>query len=295
MNTTPVMQRELVSLAGNSQKLDGGAMFGNAPRAVWETWAAPDAHNRIDLACRCLLVRDTFADGSVRNVLLETGVGAFFAPKLRQRYGVQESLHVLLQSLAEAGLAPGDIDVIVLSHLHFDHAGGLLASWQADKPASLAFPRARILVGRKAFERAKSPHVRDRASFIAELPALLEASGRLSLVEGAHSPVLGNSFRFHFSDGHTPGLLMTEINLPREQGGGVLFPSDLIPGAPWVHLPVTMGYDRYPELLVDEKSLLLAKCVQRGIRLFFTHDPRIAIAKVVLEDGRYRAVPDALS
>lgn len=291
MSTSPVMQRELFALAGNSQKLDGGAMFGNAPRALWEKWLVPDAQNRIDLACRCLLVRDTFADGSVRNVLLETGVGAFFEPKLRERYGVQESLHVLLQSLAESGLAPGDIDVIVLSHLHFDHAGGLLASWEAGKAPALVFPRARILVSRKAFERAKSPHARDRASFIPELPALLEASGRLVLVEGAHSPVLGNSFRFHFSDGHTPGLLMTEVNLPAEQGGPVLYPSDLIPGAAWVHLPVTMGYDRYPELLIDEKALLLAKCAQRGIRLFFTHDPHIAIARVVQENGRFRAVP----
>lgn len=281
--------REIFPLVGNSQKLDGGAMFGNAPRAVWSKWAPPDEHNRIELACRCLLVRDTLPDGSRRHVLLETGIGNFFEPKLRERYGVVENRHVLLESLAALELTPAEIDVIVLSHLHFDHAGGLLNSWRADSNPSLAFPRAQVVVSRKAWERACHPHARDRASYIPELPKLLEESGRLVIVEGAHSPVLADGFRFHYSDGHTPGLLMTEVAMPREQGGPVLFASDLIPGAPWVHLPITMGYDRNPELLIDEKSVLLAKCVQRGIRLCFTHDPRVAIAAVACEDGRYRA------
>jgi glyoxylase-like metal-dependent hydrolase (beta-lactamase superfamily II) len=111
------------SIDGNSQKLDGGSMFGNAPKAMWSRWIAPDELNRIPLACRCLLVKDL--DG--RNVLFETGIGAFFEPALRERYGVVESHHVLLDSLAEAGVSHEDIDVVVLSHLHFDHAGGLLA------------------------------------------------------------------------------------------------------------------------------------------------------------------------
>lgn len=283
------MQRELIPLAGNSQKLDGGAMFGNAPRAVWEKWATPDDHNRIDLACRCLLVRETNADGSVRNILLETGVGAYFEPKMRARYGVNEANHVLLESLAAHALKPEDIDVIVISHLHFDHAGGLLKAWREGEPLSLAFPRAQFLVSRKAWERACQPHARDRASYVPELPKLLEASGRLVIVDGEHSPLLGDGYRFHYSDGHTPGLLLTEVGMPAENGGPVLFASDLIPGAAWVHVPLTMGYDRYPELLIDEKSALLADCVQRGVRLCFTHDPQVAIAPVVCENGRYRA------
>src|SRR5687767_2398350 len=119
----------LVSIDGNTQRLDGGAMFGNCPRPVWEKWAPPDDRHRITLACRALLVRE--ANG--RNVLLEAGIGAFFEPKLRERFGVQEDRHVLLESLAKAGLAPDDVDVIVLSHLHFDHAGGVLAAWEEGK------------------------------------------------------------------------------------------------------------------------------------------------------------------
>ena len=117
---------ELWSLLGNSQKLDGGAMFGNAPKAMWQQWLAPDEQNRIPLACRALL-----ADGLVgKRVLFETGIGAFFDPKLRERFGVQEECHVLLDSLRAAGFAHSDIDVVVLSHLHFDHASGLLSAWQ---------------------------------------------------------------------------------------------------------------------------------------------------------------------
>ena len=117
---------KLWSLMGNSQKLDGGAMFGNAPRALWGRWAAPDDENRIDLACRALLA--TPLNG--RTVLFEAGIGAFFDPKLRERYGVVEDRHVLLDSLAAAGFKPSDIDVVVLSHLHFDHAGGLLQPYE---------------------------------------------------------------------------------------------------------------------------------------------------------------------
>src|SRR5262245_49562569 len=109
-------------------------MFGNAPKALWERWIKPDDKNRIPLACRCLLVRD-----GGRNILLETGIGAFFEPALRERYGVVESHHVLVDSLGHLGLAPDDIDVVVLSHLHFDHAGGLLSTFAPNLAPALIF------------------------------------------------------------------------------------------------------------------------------------------------------------
>jgi glyoxylase-like metal-dependent hydrolase (beta-lactamase superfamily II) len=264
--------RRLWSVLGNAQKLDGGAMFGNAPKAMWGKWSAPDEHNRIDLACRCLVVRD-----GERTVLCEAGIGAFFAPELRARFGVQEERHVLLEELAAIGVQPADVDVVVLSHLHFDHAGGVLAAHRPGAPLALAFPRAHFVVGRTAFQRAQRPHPRDRASFVPELPGLLEASGRLELIDGARSAVLGDGFAFHTSHGHTPGMLLTEVATAR---GPLLFCADLIPGVPWVRRAITMGYDRYPELLIDEKTALLADLLARDGRLFFTHDPQVAVCRL---------------
>lgn len=274
---------QMFSVEGNTQKLDGGSMFGNCPRVVWERWAPADDAHRIDLACRSLLVRD-----GGKTVLLESGIGAFFEPKLRERYGVQESEHVLLRSLAEIGVKPEDVDVIVLSHLHFDHAGGVLKAWSDTQgKLELAFPNATYVIGREAWGRAKDPHPRDRASFIAGLCELIEATGRLELVDGERSSTLGEAYSFSFSQGHTPGLMLTRVATPR---GPVTFMGDLIPGVPWVHLPITMGYDRYPELLIDEKELMLERVIREDGWAFFTHDPRVAAAKITKDEkGKFAA------
>ena len=274
---------KLWSIVGNSQKLDGGAMFGNVPRAMWEKWIQPDEENRIPLACRALLAEGV----NGKRVLFETGIGAFFEPKLRQRFGVVESSHVLLDSLAAAGFSHEDIDVVVLSHLHFDHAGGLLSAWQEGQAPSLLFPNATYVVSAACVERARTPHPRDRASFIPELLPLLEASGRMEIVDGDRCQALDDAVRFHYSEGHTPGLMLAEI-VGEHGRGGVVFCADLIPGRPWVHLPVTMGYDRYPEMLIDEKNEFLDDKLARGVRLFFTHDVGCAMAEVRRDDkGRY--------
>ena len=275
---------KLWSILGNTQQLDGGAMFGNVPKAIWSNWSPPDAQNRILLACRALLASPL----NGKTVLFETGIGAFFEPKLRERYGVAEERHVLLESLHNAGFEHEDIDVVVLSHLHFDHAGGLLAAWCEGHPPQLLFPNATYLVSEACWDRATHPHARDRASFIVELPGLLQDSGRLEIVDGIHSQALGNSVRFHYSDGHTPGLMLAEIVGPDrvdgESHGGVVFCADLIPGRPWVHVPITMGYDRNAELLIDEKREFLQDKLARNVHLFFTHDPGCALAQVACDE-----------
>jgi glyoxylase-like metal-dependent hydrolase (beta-lactamase superfamily II) len=280
------MARRLYSLEGNRQKLDGGAMFGNAPKAVWSQWAHPDGDNRIDLACRALLVED-----HGRWILFEAGIGAFFEPKLRERYGVVEAEHVLLGSLAAIGLSDADVDVVVLSHLHFDHAGGLLSAWSEGEPLRLLFPRATFLVSEVGWARAKAPHRRDRASFIPELPPLLEASGRLEIVAGDRSPTLGEGYRLRRSEGHTPGLMLAEID---GDVGPLVFASDLVPGRPWLRRALTMGYDRFPERLVEEKEQLLAELAARGGRVFFTHDPGCALARIALDERKEARALDPL-
>jgi glyoxylase-like metal-dependent hydrolase (beta-lactamase superfamily II) len=270
----------LYSLLGNTQKLDGGSMFGNAPKALWSRYCPADELNRIDLACRAMLIQS-----EKRLILCETGIGVFFEPKLKERYGVQEEEHILLNSLEKLKITENQISDVVLSHLHFDHAGGLLAPYRKDQQLRLLFPSARYYVGEQAFQRAKFPHFRDRASFIPELPRLLEDSGRLELVRDPEKHSLAPFIRFHFSDGHTPGLMLAHVQGSQKE---VVFVSDMIPGAPWVHLPLTMGYDRFPEKLIDEKQAFLEDAYQKGIYLFFTHDSRIALAQVHKDEkGKY--------
>lgn len=274
--------RRAWSILGNSQRLDGGAMFGNAPRALWRKWVEPDELNRIPLACRALLIED-----GDRRILFETGIGAFFPPQLRDRFGVQEERHVLLDNLEKVGFSDEDIDVVVLSHLHFDHAGGLLKAFDPEAPMELLFPKATFVVSWDAWQRAKHPHARDRKSFIPELPALLEESGRLDVVKGHRSQTLGRDYKLWLSEGHTPGLMLAQI--PGDDGP-VVFAADLIPGRAWVHLPITMGYDRYPERLVDEKTDLLTRLLEQGGRLYFTHDHEVALGRLARDDkGRFFA------
>ncbi|MBT6325101.1 MAG: MBL fold metallo-hydrolase [Bdellovibrionales bacterium] len=267
----------LTSIESNTQMLDGGAMFGNAPKALWSRWTDVDEDNRIPLACRSLLieVNDT-------KILCEVGVGNYFQPDLAKRFGIQSPQeNILISNLKESNISPEEIDFVILSHLHFDHAGGLMPSYnQSEK--TLNFPNAQYIVSKDAWERSNNPHARDKASFMPELNKLLIESNRLKIAEDFKFPTeINHLISFRQSNGHTPGQLHLLI---RGKSQTVFFCGDLIPGTPWCHVPITMGYDRYPEKIIDEKHEVYQKAIPENWLMFYTHDSKVAASKLIYNE-----------
>lgn len=266
----------LFSVQGNAYKLDGGAMFGNAPKSLWEKWLPADNRNRVRLATRAFLAKTAQSI-----VLVDAGTGAYMEPKYRERFGVDDPGQTLISSLEQLGVSHADVTHVIMSHLHFDHVGGLLSAWRQGEEPRLLFPNAKFYASEAAWERAIHPHIRDRASFVPGLNHQLEESGRLILLRKNDRLAFDElEIGFFHSDGHTPGLLCADLRWENERA---VFASDLIPGRAWVHLPITMGYDRYPELLIEEKNMLLTSIAEDDAWLCYVHDPDIAISKVQVD------------
>ncbi|NUU38270.1 MBL fold metallo-hydrolase [Pseudomonas sp. C2B4] len=275
------MNRRLSTLIGRSRKLDGGVMFGHTPRQVWADWMRPDHHNRVQLASRALLVQQ-----GDRNILVLAGADALLAPPPRT-CTCQKHAPGLLESLAQQGLAEGDIHAVVLTHLQAQLSPELRAAIDDGDTPRLLFPAARYIIGERHWLRARHNHPHDRALFVRQIVHRLEGTDRLILLQGGRCKELGDGWRFHFSDGYTPGQLIPEIAMP---AGPVIFAGDLIPGTHWLNLEVTTANDRNPEGLIGEKERLLDYLVACGGRLFFSSDADIAMVKV-MRDRQARYVP----
>jgi glyoxylase-like metal-dependent hydrolase (beta-lactamase superfamily II) len=267
-----VVNRSISTLAGTNTRLDGGIVFGNTPRQRWASWIRPDHDNLVDLAARALLVQQPG-----KNILIVAGADALLGPKPRT-CRCQPRVPGLLESLAQHGLGEGDIHAVVLPHLHAQLSCEQAEQVRDGDMPRLLFANAHYIVGERHWFRARHPHPRDRALFVAQIMHRLEDSGRLVLVDGNRCDRLGEGWHFHVSDGHTPGQLLPEIAMP---GGPVVYASDLIPGTHWLSLDVTSAYNRNPECLVEEKERLLDHLVASGGRLLFSRDPEVAMVKVM--------------
>jgi len=265
-------------LDAGSLRLDGGAMFGVVPRPIWERERPPDERNRIHLGMNLLLLED-----GRRRILVDTGAGTKWEPKPRDIYAVES--RSAAEILAPAGLVPEDVDVVVNTHLHFDHAGGNTVLNGHGRPVA-AFPNARYLVQRGELRTAREGNERTRASYLAENFEPLVEDGRFELLDGAAD--LGSGIEIRIAAGHTPHMQILVV-VTRE--GTVAFLGDLVPTASHVPYPYIMGYDMEPLATLETKRRILPEAARDRWLLLFEHDREIPAATLEEDDGRLRARP----
>jgi glyoxylase-like metal-dependent hydrolase (beta-lactamase superfamily II) len=266
--------------------LDGGAMFGSVPKPVWSRSHPADERNRITLAMRCLLL-----EGEGRRILVDVGIGEKFTPKLMDIYAVDQREHTLERSLAALGLGVDDVTDVVLTHLHFDHAGG--ATRQQGGLLVPRLPRAHYYVQRRNWENAMRPNPRERASYMAENFTPLMEAGVLRLWEGPQSPWPG--VEMLTAEGHTRGQQLLRVS---GKEGVLYFVADLIPTVSHVRIPFVMGYDIAAIETMDEKRTLLGRAAEEGAWVCLEHDPHIALARPRAEGDDFawaEQVPAAVS
>lgn len=252
--------------------LDGGAMFGVVPKPLWEKTNPPDEKNRVTLAARALLLR-----GDGRTVLIDTGNGGKLNEKLRSIYRIEPDGSDLLSSLARFGIAPGDVTDVILTHLHFDHAGG--ATHLVDGEAVPTFPRARYYVQEEHWRAAQVPTERDRASFFPDDFIPLKKRGVLEFTAGEAEIIPGVSVRL--VHGHTAAL---QCPLIRDGRTTLFYCADLVPTTSHILLPWIMAYDLRPLVTLEEKRRILAQAAAEDWTLFFEHDPNLAAAHLQRTD-----------
>lgn len=255
--------------------LDGGAMFGTVPKVLWQKTNPPDEFNRIQMEARGLLLKS-----KDRNILIDTGNGKDFVAKYGEKlgnkfaemYGVDQSGPSLEKSLANCSLSVNDITDVILTHLHFDHAGG--ATTERNGKIVPTFPKARYHLQRKNYETAKTPNLREKASYFpANFQPLIDANV-LHLVDGDQKNYLP-FIHLKVSNGHTEGHQVVQI----DDGTKALFYcGDVVPTSSHVRSAWIMGYDLSPLTLIEEKQALLESGLSKQTYLYFEHDPYCDLA-----------------
>ena len=264
---------ELLSLSDGTFRLDGGAMFGVVPKPLWERRAPADERNRIAMAVRPLLVRT-----GTSTILIDAGIGNKMSAKDAQIYAIDRT-HDLDRSLADAGVGREDIDIVIASHLHFDHAGGFTRL--VEDRVELSFPRAVHYIRRGEWDDATHPHERNRASYFPENYVPIEEAGLVRFIEADGELLPGVSV--WRTGGHTMHHQLIRIE---SEGRTAVFVADLIPTAAHIDEPWIMGYDLYPMDTLAYKKVFLREAVAREYVIFFEHDPRIAAGVIRETDGR---------
>jgi len=264
---------ELLSIQTGLFRLDGGAMFGVVPKPLWSKTNPADNRNRIDMCMRSLLL---ISDD--RKILIDNGVGYKLPEKLNDIYGVDHSVYTVENELNNYGLKPGDINDVILTHLHFDHAGGS-TYYDENKQLSLSFPNAVYHVQKKHWDWAQNPSDRDKASFFPENYDLIKGKGQLNFFDG--DSVFDEFITLHTVKGHTPFMQLVKL---KDDNNTMLYTADLFPTTSHIQLPYIMGYDLFPLTTLDEKKKFLPQIVNENWLLFFEHDAFTETCRVQQSD-----------
>ncbi|MBI2192273.1 MAG: MBL fold metallo-hydrolase [Planctomycetes bacterium] len=269
---------ELDVFSAGRYRLDGGAMFGIIPKPLWERLIPPDEKNRIELDTCCVLVRT-----GGQQVLIETGCGDKFNEKEREIYQFEPGV-TIESALGRRGVDPASMDLVVLTHLHFDHAGGATKR-DASGRVIPTFPRATYVVQGGEWEDARNNFGVMKTTYRPENFEPIREAGRLRLVEGDLDLCPG--IRLLVTRGHTRHHMSVQIE---SRGETVLFTSDLIPTRSHLRGPYVMAYDLYPQETMTRKLDILAQAEAGGWRLVWSHEPFWRMGRVVKSDrGEFAA------
>ena len=261
---------ETTLLRAGSFRLDGGSMFGVMPKAVWSEWAVPDARNRIALECNCVLLRD-----GENTVLIETGFGEKWTEKDRDIFAMEG--RTVVDALREMSVDTGDVTHVLLTHLHFDHAGALTC-WSEPERGEAGgfrptFPNARIIVQKRELEDALENRSTMKRTYLRS--HLEPVADRFRVFEGASEVLPG--IRVVPMPGHTWGQQGIEWS---DHERAYVFPGDLCPTCSHVHPSSSMAYDMEPWTSMVEKGLFLERCVDEGLTVILDHDPENPLVTV---------------
>ncbi|ARV07212.1 MBL fold metallo-hydrolase [Polaribacter sp. SA4-10] len=250
-------------------KLDGGAMFGVVPKTIWQKTNPADSNNLIDMSMRCMLIED-----GNRLILIDTGLGAKQSDKFFGYYFLFGDFS-LDTSLAKYGFHRDDITDVFLTHLHFDHCGGVI-EWNSTKTLlQPAFKNALFWSNQNHWKWATEPNPREKASFLKENINPIKESGQLNFIHRNAKDQIG--FDVLFMDGHTEKQMLPKLNY---QGKTIVFMADLLPTVGHIPLPYVMGYDTRPLLTIKEKAAFLNEAADHNYYLFLEHDAANEICTV---------------
>lgn len=270
---------EITHVQAARYRWDGGAFFGVVPKTLWGRKTKSDELNRIDLAFNCYVIRT-----GEHTILIETGAGDKLDPRARDRMSLPAKPEDLRTAIAGEGIDPESIDIVVDSHLHFDHCGGNTILTPSGPVA--AFPRARYIASRPEWEHAHDRHPRDSVSYNDDNYDPLVESGRMLLVDGDYEVAPGIWMRR--APGHNRDMCVVTAG---SQGQTFCFWSDLVPTIHHTQPTWVMAFDLYPMQTIDEKQRWLARAADEAWVCGFAHDPEVGLARIVRDEkASFRAV-----